>query len=186
VEFDAVAGVTYWIAVDGYDDDQGDIDLDLWTEPPPPAQPVAEQAPPPLLTPPLVHPPEPAPAVVPAPLDTNPPTLGLGFRVVKVAAGGRVPLRVSCPAGERGGCTGRVVLRTASKVRATAKRAFLRLGSAGFKLRAGQVAKVPVRLSSGAQRLVTQLRKLRVRATFTLRDRAGNIGTVSRVFLLRK
>jgi hypothetical protein len=62
----------------------------------------------------------------------------------------------------------------------------MRLGTAGFKLRAGQLAKVPVRLSSGAQRLVRQLRKLRVRATFTLRDRAGNIGTVSRVFLLRK
>jgi hypothetical protein len=62
----------------------------------------------------------------------------------------------------------------------------MRLGSAGFTLRAGQVAKLPVHMSGRAQRLVRRLKKLRVRATFTLRDRAGNIGTVSRVFLLRR
>src|SRR4029077_18418277 len=59
-------------------------------------------------------------------------------------------VRVSCPAGETGGCRTTLTLETAKRVRVGKVRAVLVLGSKRVTLRHGQSATISIRLARGA------------------------------------
>jgi hypothetical protein len=109
----------------------------------------------------------PAPAAVPA--DDNTVTINIG-----------------CPLAETLGCRGSVTIDTvlprpggqAAAVRRT------RLGSARFKLGAGEKKAVKVHLSRTGRRIVHANHHLRVRVVVTARDHSGNRTTTVRALRL--
>ena len=117
---------------------------------------------------------DPAPPRPEPPPDRVGPRVGISRRA-SVAAGGLVAIRLSCPAAESAGCSGTLRLERVGRR--------VRLGSRSFRIAAGRSAVVRVRLSSEGRRLLGRLRRLRVRATATARDAAGNVST-SRADLL--
>jgi hypothetical protein len=98
---------------------------------------------------------------------------------------GYVAVKVSCPAGEPAGCTGTLTLRTASRVRASAKRKIVTLGKARLRIRAGRTVKVNVKLSSRNRKLVRRLRRLKVKVTVRAKDQAQNTRTTTRSLTLK-
>ena len=77
-----------------------------------------------------------------------------------------MPVKLTCPADEVGGCTGKVKLA--------------RLGNAAFQLTRGQTAKVNVPLASKKLRRLKRLGSITTTATVTATDQAGNTGTTSK------
>ncbi|HYV16550.1 MAG TPA: PKD domain-containing protein [Conexibacter sp.] len=112
----------------------------------------------------------------PAP-DTTPPRLTLGKPAQKGTSG--LTLTVACPATEHA-CTGTAVLETATAVAAKrgrkAKKKVLTLGSARFSLAGGNDAKLTIKLSAKARKLLKH-GKLRAKLVITVRDAAGNSST---------
>jgi hypothetical protein len=98
---------------------------------------------------------------------------------------GYVAVKVKCPAGEPAGCTGSLTLRTASRVRASAKKRIVTLGKARLKVGAGKTATVKVKLSSRNRKLVRRLRRLKVKVTVRARDQARNARTSVKTLTLR-
>jgi predicted NUDIX family NTP pyrophosphohydrolase len=127
------------------------------------------------------------------PADTNGPVMAIVGKTVRMGAGGVVTLALSCPASEAGGCEGALALDAfvrlrASKTSAGRARSRLRrvkLGESSFRIAGGQSAKVNVRVSKRRQRLVRRLKKLRVVATITARDQAGNAQTTKKTLTLK-
>jgi streptogramin lyase len=120
--------------------------------------------------------------------DTTGPKLG-------VVTPGSVPMddsvitiNIGCPLAETLGCRGSVTLETAAKFaggRSAAVRKRLRLGTARFKLGAGQTRPVNVHLSRKGRALVRKKHRMRVRVVVTARDHAGNRTTTVRALTLR-
>lgn len=100
----------------------------------------------------------------------------LGAFTARARAGRHtVRFTVSCPAGELGGCRGEVRLTTASPVRIGGVRVRALLGTARFSLRPGARQTLSVTLPRGAHRFAGAGRRLRLSATATSRDDAGNV-----------
>jgi hypothetical protein len=73
----------------------------------------------------------------------------------------RVSISLSCAAA----CSGKLTLKTASKVRLGSKRAVVTLGSASYKLAAGKKATVKLKLRSKGRSLMRKVTKVRVKLT---------------------
>jgi hypothetical protein len=118
--------------------------------------------------PPASSPPSPAPT----------PVTFAGVKLISTSLsfGGRfITLRLSCPAGTVGGCSGRTKL--------TARRRAL--GRASFSIGAGRRAKVRVRVSRVGRRLLTSTNRLRARDTNMARDGAGSSKTTAAAVTIR-
>jgi streptogramin lyase len=99
-----------------------------------------------------------------------------------------VTINIGCPLSETLGCRGSVTMETVAKLSGkTASAAALhrlKLGSARFRVAAGQKSPVKVRLSHAGRALVRKKHRLRVRVIVTARDGAGNRSTTVRVLTL--
>jgi hypothetical protein len=176
----ARAGVTYWIAVDGFEEEEGQFVLTLVA--------TSTAALPPPQPPP---PPPPAPPLPPPTLDRTPPAVSLTVprAPLRTAIASGVTLRVSMS--EPGGACVRLGLRVA-----TARRLGLRPTAAERRAgnvtvgtrcttftRAGNQA-VRVRFSAKALRAFKRVARargsVRLAATVEATDRAGNRRTVTR------
>jgi len=77
------------------------------------------------------------------------------------ASKGRVSISLSCKAT----CSGKLTLKTASKVQLGSKRSVVTLGSASYKLAAGKTATVKLKLGSKGRSLLRKVTKVRVKLT---------------------
>ena len=91
----------------------------------------------------------------------------LSAQVARLGTGGRVPIRVGCPAGTPGGCSGTLVLTSAAR----------RFGRSSFSIQSGTTAKVQVKLSRVARRLLRQRRTLHANASAAAKDGLGTART---------
>ena len=106
----------------------------------------------------------------------------------KLRTSGRfITLRLSCPAGTVGRCSGRTKLtarhrRTSSRAATTVV-----LGRAPFSIGSGKQARVRVRVSKAGRRLLSARRRLRAKDTNAAHDGAGRSkGTVAAVTIRRR
>jgi len=112
------------------------------------------------------------------------PGLTLALNVLKVK-GKSVLIPISCPAGARGNCTGKITIVTASKVlvpkKATAaakrKKKKLTLGKASFSVPPGQKKNVKVKLSKSALKLLAK--KGSLKAVVSIRGTVNGLTTTS-------
>jgi hypothetical protein len=74
---------------------------------------------------------------------------------------GRVSVSLSCT----DACSGKLTLKTASKVKLGSKKAVVTLGSASYRIAAGKKATIKVKLSSNGKRLMRKVSKVRVKLT---------------------
>jgi hypothetical protein len=121
----------------------------------------------------------PAPAAMPA-------FAGVKLVSSKLSFGGRfVTLKLSCPAGTIGRCSGRTKL--AARRRATSGAAStVVLGRAPFSIAAGRQAKVKVRVSRAGRRLLGRVRRLRGTDVNAARDGAGRLKTTVAAVTIRR
>jgi TolB protein len=127
-----------------------------------------------------------SPGPIPTVRDTSAPAMAISRRTVRVTRAGVVAVRLRCPTVEIAGCSGRLSLRTISRVRISPTRVRkVALGSASFRIPTGKTAAVNVRLSRAGRRLVSRLRRVRVTASARAVDRAGNVGIVRATFVVR-
>jgi hypothetical protein len=122
----------------------------------------------------------------------SPTTAGTfaGVRLVstRLTMSGRIiTLRLSCPAGTVGRCSGRTTL-TASRRRTSSRPATtVILGRAPFSIGAGRRARVRVRVSSAGRRLLRAGRRVREKDRNVARDGVGHSkGTVAAVTIRRR
>jgi hypothetical protein len=102
-------------------------------------------------------------------------TLFAGVRLVstRLSFSGRVvALKLSCPAGTVGRCSGRTKL-TARRRTASGGVRSVTLGRAPFSIASGAKARVRVRVSRAGRRLLKRVRRLRAKSTNAARDGAG-------------
>ncbi|HEX8120086.1 MAG TPA: PKD domain-containing protein [Solirubrobacteraceae bacterium] len=130
-------------------------------------------APPPGAPPPQTPSPNPPPATPPLP----PLSLVLAGGQLRVDARGRVRVRVTCPATAVGRCRGTLRLVLAGPA---ARAAATTLGRATLNVPSGRTARVAVRLSRAARRLLRRRRTLEARVRATGRDDRGATFTAAR------
>lgn len=123
---------------------------------------------------------------------TTPPSAatfaGVSLVSTKLTTSGRfITLRLSCPAGTVGRCSGRTKLtvrrrRTSSRAATTVV-----LGRAPFSIGPGKQTRVRVRVSKAGRRLLSARRRLRAKDTNAAHDGAGSSkGTVAAVTIRRR
>jgi hypothetical protein len=126
------------------------------------------------------------PSPSPIPTTSTPVRSFAGVRLVtrRVTYARRfVTVRLSCPAGTVGRCSGRTKLT--ARRRTSSRR--VTLGRARFSIAAGQQARVRVRISHAGRRLLRRVPQLRGRAVNAARDGAGRSKTtVARVTIRRR
>lgn len=83
---------------------------------------------------------------------------------LKLQSRKRVTVSLACPAGVAT-CTGRLTLKTASKVRVGAKRSVVTLGTAKYSVAAGKSGRVRVSLTAKGRALMRRSKSVRVRIT---------------------
>jgi hypothetical protein len=123
---------------------------------------------------------------------TTPPSAAMfaGVRLVstKLTTSGRfITLRISCPAGTVGRCSGRTKL-TARRRRTSSRAATtVVLGRAPFSIGPGKQARVRVRVSKAGRQLLSTRRRLRAKDTNAAHDGAGRSkGTAAAVTIRRR
>ncbi|HUB74119.1 MAG TPA: PKD domain-containing protein [Solirubrobacteraceae bacterium] len=115
------------------------------------------------------------------------PDVTLAGHPSRVSAGGRLTLRLRCPADESS-CAGTLELRSASPVRAAgahAKATILKLAAARFEIPGGAVRLFTVRLSPEARALLARARSLRVRLGLVAHDPQGRRHSSQTTLVLR-
>jgi streptogramin lyase len=98
-----------------------------------------------------------------------------------------ITINIGCPLAETLGCRGSVSMDTIvprSGARSARRPHRVRIGSARFKLRAGEKRPVNIRLSHKGRALVRAKHRLRVRVVVTARDHSGNRTTTVRALTL--
>jgi PKD repeat protein len=101
-----------------------------------------------------------------------------------VSPSGTFSIKVDCLG--QSSCTGTVTLRTLTAVSAVSRRkAVLTLASGSFKVAAGHVATVSLRLSAKAKALLRRVRVLRAKVTIAGRDSSGAAHTSQATATLR-
>jgi hypothetical protein len=144
--------------------------------------------PPPTPPPPTPTPPPPPAATLPAttPTSTTPTFAGVKLVSTRLSFGGRsVTLRLNCPAGTVGRCSGRTKL-TARRRASSRAASSVTLGSARFSIAAGKQAKVRVRVSRAGRRLLSGVRRLRGKDTNAARNGAGQSKTTVAAVTIRR
>ena len=103
--------------------------------------------------------------------------LGLGAGTVKLR-GGRVSLRVACPAAAQGGCDGTLALRLGGR----------KVGSAAFAIRRGHSATLGIKLSSAATKALAKAKSKRISTAVhaVATDDGGNPGVASATLRIRR
>jgi hypothetical protein len=99
-------------------------------------------------------------------------------------AGTFIALKLSCPAGTVGRCTGRAKL-TAKRRASSGAASSVTLSRAPFSIPAGKQANVKVRVSGTGRRLVGRVRRLRGKDTNAARDGAGLSRTIAAAVTIR-
>jgi len=122
---------------------------------------------------------------------TLPPAAGFaGVRLVssRLTMSGRfITLRLSCPAGTVGRCSGRTKLSASRRRTSSRPAATVLLGRAPFSIGAGRQARVRVRVSRAGRRLLSTGRRVRGKDANTARDGTGQSkGTVAAVTIRRR
>lgn len=95
---------------------------------------------------------------------------------------GAAPVKVSCPAGTTGGCSGKLTLKTSNRVGGH----ILTLGSRNFQIAAGKRATVNVKLSSQGVKLVKHDGHIKPNAIASSHDGAGHHKTRTTKITLKK
>ncbi|HKN92956.1 MAG TPA: calcium-binding protein [Thermoleophilaceae bacterium] len=115
----------------------------------------------------------------PAPVDTATRPVKIGGGTVKVSKSARTAaIKVSCPAGSPGNCTGALTLRTAHHVHVAGLSVVLQLGSARFDVSAGASKVVKVKLAKGTERLADRKGHLKALAIASTGS-SGSIATTT-------
>jgi 6-phosphogluconolactonase (cycloisomerase 2 family) len=129
--------------------------------------------------------------------DTTAPLVEILGRRLRLTRTRRIAVRLRCPAAEVDGCRGRLTLRSARRVRvpppggasvraSQRRRArVLKLGSRAFTIAAGRTARVKVKVPRRGAVAIRRLGRLRVRATASARDQAGNVGVRRKRLIVR-
>lgn len=113
-----------------------------------------------------------------------PPAPFAGVRLVSThltTAGRFVTLKLRCPAGTVGNCSGQTKL--SARKRAATK---VRLGRVTFSIAPGQQAKLRLRVSRPGRRLLAHTSRLRGKATNTARDAVGQAKTTVAAVTIRR
>lgn len=128
--------------------------------------------------------PTPAPPVVVVPPDTTGPLVRVptSNRARRATAGGVVSFTVG-PMAEN--TSGVLSMKSDKRIRVGGRRQILTLGSRAFQVLSGQTGTVQIRLSKRARRALRKTKRLRVQATITARDAAGNATVRTYRFTLR-
>ena len=119
------------------------------------------------------------------------PSSSAGFAGVRLVStrltlsGRFITLKLSCPAGTVGGCSGRTSLSARARQSSGAARRVI-LGKARFSIAAGDRAKVRVRVSRAGQRRLKGVRRLRGRDTNAAHDGAGASKTTAAAVTVRR
>src|SRR5439155_2425017 len=134
----------------------------------------------------------PAPASAPstnAPLNmpaSSRPFAGVTLVSTRLIMAGRfITLKLSCPTGTVGRCSGRTTLSTRARRSRSGATRQVRLGGAAFSIEAGKQVRVSVRVSRAGRQLLEGTRRLRGRATNTARDGSGKSKTAVAAVTIR-
>ncbi len=118
------------------------------------------------------------PNVTPPPVDNRTQPVAITGGVIKVK-NGTASIKLACPAGASGNCTGSLALRTAEPVKLGGVRAVLQLGTARYTIASGAAQTVKVKLVKGSKSLADRHGRIKVRAVATTGP-AGKIALSSR------
>jgi hypothetical protein len=143
------------------------------------AQMPAEQAPAPASAAPATNPAAAPPSAAPAFAGVKLLSSRLTFR------GRFIVLKLSCPAGTAGRCSGRTKLTARRRTSSGAARS-VTLGRAPFSIAPGSRATVRVRVTRGGRRLLGRVRRLRGRDVNAARDGAGVSKTTAAAVTIRR
>jgi hypothetical protein len=111
---------------------------------------------------------------------------GVKLMSTRLSFGGKfVTLKLSCPAGTVGRCSGRTKLTAKRRAGAGAARS-VTLGRAPFSIAAGRRARVKLRVSRSGRRLLGRARRLRAKDTNAARDGAGHSKTTVAAVTIRR
>lgn len=139
----------------------------------------------PASTPPTTPPPTTPPPTTTPPLTTPPsPQPFAGAQLVSsrlIMAGRFITLRLRCPAATVGHCAGRTKLIARRRPASTVK-----VGRARFSIDAGNQAKVRVRVSRPARRLLHGVRRVRGRVRIAAYDAVGQTKTTAAKVTIRR
>jgi hypothetical protein len=131
-------------------------------------------------------------ATDPSAAPTTPPSAATfaGVRLVstRLTTSGRfITLRLSCPAGTVGRCSGRTKLTARRRRTSSHAATTVLLGRAPFSIGAGRQARVRVRVSRAGRRLLSTRQRVRGKDANTARDGMGQSkGTVAAVTIRRR
>jgi len=118
------------------------------------------------------------PNVTPPPVDSRTQPIAITGGVIKVK-NGTASIKLTCPAGASGNCTGSLALRTAEPVRLAGVRAVLELGTSRYAIAPGAAKTVKVELVKGTKSIANGSVLIKVRAVASTGP-AGKIALSSR------
>jgi len=103
-----------------------------------------------------------------------------GAKSLKLGKGGKVLVRILCPAGSRGRCRGTAALVTLKRLLlpkrafgSAAKRRRVKLGSKSFSVKPGKTGKVRIKIRRRGRKLIGQRGKLAAKLTIKSHDGSG-------------
>jgi Ca2+-binding RTX toxin-like protein len=118
------------------------------------------------------------PNATPPPVDNRTQPIAITGGVIKVK-NGTASIKLTCPAGASGNCTGSLALRTAEPVRLAGVRAVLELGTSRYAIAPGAAKTVKVQLVKGTKSIANGSGLIKVRAVASTGP-AGKIALSSR------
>ena len=118
------------------------------------------------------------PNVTPPPVDNRTQPVAITGGAIKVKSG-TASIKVTCPVGASGNCTGSLALRTAEPVKLAGVRAILQLGTARYTIASGAAKTLKVELVKGTKSLANRNGLIKVRAVASTGP-AGKIALSSR------
>ena len=118
------------------------------------------------------------PNVTPPPVDNRTQPVVITGGVIKVK-NGTASIKLACPAGASGSCTGSLALRTAAPVKLAGVKAVLQLGTARYTIAPGAAKTVKVKLAKGSKSLADRNGRIHVQAVAATGP-AGKIALSSR------
>jgi len=126
------------------------------------------------------------PSASPTSTTTMPAFAGVKLTTTRLVFGGRfITLKLSCPVGTVGRCSGRTRL-TVRRPAGSATARPVTLGKAPFSIAAGTPTKVKLRISRAGRRLLGRARRLRGKSISAARDGAGRSKTTVAAVTIRR
>ena len=110
-------------------------------------------------------------------LDRIAPKFSLARRALALSGKNVIAVRLSCDTSETEPCAGTLSLASAKKLGRGKRKRALQLGRAAFSIAPGKSGNAKVKVSKRTARVARGLRRFKVKATATARDRAGNKST---------